>query len=132
MVVGLLVHTFLHYDYLLRHLKQIQLRHQLQSLLRIFDCCTHAKISSENRNASYNHHLLDYGVWSFFRGTNACHSLLSSKTMRAIFVILFFLHLFSLDVFLMLAVPLRFNVLLCSCGNSSASSNLIHISASHF
>ena len=32
MVVGLLVHTFVHSDYSLRHLKQIRLCRQLQSL----------------------------------------------------------------------------------------------------
>ena len=43
-------------------LKQIRLRHQLQSLLRIFDCLTDAETTDKNWNVSHNHHLLDCGI----------------------------------------------------------------------
>ena len=106
-MAGLLVHTLVHYNYSLRHLKQIWLCHQLQSLLRILDCCTDTETTDKNRNVSHNHHLLDYGAWSVCMGTNASLSLLFSKTIRAIFLINFFSQLLFLDFFPILAIPLQ-------------------------
>ena len=55
------MHTFVQYDYSLRHLKQIRLRHRLQSLLKIFDCGTDAE-NTNKTETSRNNHVLDCGV----------------------------------------------------------------------
>lgn len=82
------------YDCSLRHLKQIHLLPQLQSLLRTFDGCTEAKTISKNGNVSHNDHLSFYTVWSFRMSTNSVLSLLCHKTMRAILLIHFFFPFF--------------------------------------
>ena len=89
-------------------LKQIRLRYHLQSLLRIFNCCTDAETTDKNGNVSHNHHLLDCDVWSFYMGTNASFSLLFGRTTRAVFLIHFFLHLFFLDFFPTLATLIQY------------------------
>ena len=115
LVVGLLVHIFVHYDYSLHHLKQIQVYKQIQSLLRIFNCFTGAETTDKNRNVSHNHHLLDYGVWLFCMGTDTSLSSIFEQQnegdipesfLLAFILSWFFSLLYHFNVFCAIAVIL--------------------------
>ena len=78
----------------------------------MFDCCTDAETTGKMGTSLIITFFLDYGVWSFYMGNNANLFLLFGKMMRAMFLIRFFLHLFFLDFFPMLAIPFQYFVVL--------------------